>query len=182
MACAKGGKIVTISIALTIKVLSRVVLSKADVKNSELILVAKQYYVNQIWLYCNLNHCSVNAHLYINRKLLLGSWGLRLCKLWLISRESGKLKHSCEGCKKRSIKIALVQQDLQRLRFSTVTLWLFHVQHKWVNSLWQSQKAQSILPLQCPEAAKWVSKPTWLGVLLPPAKGVQHSHLDITKD
>lgn len=40
MVCAKRGKIVIISIDLTIKLPSRVVLSKADVKNSELTLVA----------------------------------------------------------------------------------------------------------------------------------------------
>lgn len=107
---------------------------------------------------------------------------LRLCNLWLISREIEKLKHSCEWCKKRSIKIALVQLELQRLHFSTAALWLCHVQNKWVNSLWQSPRAQSILSLQCPEAAKQVSKPAWLGMLPPPAKGVQQSHLEITKD
>lgn len=40
MVCAKRGKTLTISIALTIKVPSRGVLSKADVTHSELIFIA----------------------------------------------------------------------------------------------------------------------------------------------
>lgn len=120
------------------------------------------------------NRSSVNAHPYIYKKSLLGSRGLRLCKLWIISRAFGKRKYIYEMCLRKvsknsfwstRVSVSACFSTSGLVTLSSCTLGKFP--HAEQEGPWH------------PSALR---QPAWLCALLhPPVKCAQVSHPYITK-